>query len=143
MRIARLVLNIAVFGAAAIGSIWFGWIYAGSQLDAGNPAGVTAPVSTSPHSATAGVPSPGLSQVAEADAIERMPNLAPPPGVSSLDLIPGATTANSNTASLNGFPTISKDAIERAAGYSDRSSPEVELPFKIGPGELNDGGTNP
>jgi hypothetical protein len=128
MRHARLILNVLGFCLAATGSIWIGWIYAGAQLNASKPS----PVVITPRA--------DELRPAGGGPLDQYQDLGLLPNPSSLDLIPGVPGMMGDAAEIDGFPTVSKDAIERAAGYSDDLLPAVEVPIQVSPDPSNTAG---
>ena len=121
MRYLRGALTFIVFAVAASGSIWIGWIYASPHPRVDMPT----PPSSIPGSAVAPSGAGELSRIPVQD-------LGSLPGFGSVTGLPGVEVPSTMSTNINGFPTISKEAVERAAGYSVQPLPEADLPFKLG-----------
>jgi hypothetical protein len=129
MRHLRLAFTVLTFCVAALGSVMIGWIYA------------------SPNPRNAGLP---ITKKGEARDIRRRFSLDMDEAKQYRsadtvpDLVPMAgslgASAMIGTEEINGFPTISRDAIERASGGFDRVGPVPtstlpEVDVSLGQGE--------
>ncbi len=118
MRTLRVVLNVLVFLIAVSGSIWVGWIYASP-----NPR----PEKMAPLQVT---PDVSVFRHVEPDYSEALKQSNEIPGFGGgLPSVPGLPGGLNGATVVDGFPTISKEAIEKAPGYSGKAAePEIEIP---------------
>jgi len=121
MQYLRGALAAFVFALAALGSIWIGWSYASPHTQV--PKQAIPSVLPTNTANTRTTPSDEAQPVRDYGAL---------PDLGSMKAFPGSVGDSNLATELNGFPTISKEAIERAAGYSDHSVPNVEAPLKFG-----------
>jgi hypothetical protein len=125
MRHLRLAFTVLTFCVAAMGSVMIGWIYASP-----NPRSAGLPITRGGDARDVRRRLPiEQDEVKQYRAVDTVPDLGAAGG------FPGGS-AMIGTEDINGFPTISRDAIEQVSGGFERVTPsptstlpEVDVPL--------------